>query len=281
MAQILPNFIIIGAMRSGTTSLARYLGAHPQVFMVAQKEIHFYDVNFERGLSWYTGQFARAGGKRAVGEATAAYMYNEEAIARMAQTVPQARLIVVLRNPVDRAYSHYWLNRARGREPLEFSEAIRTEPQRLTWDAHQPFNRRRLYLEGSRYLIYLQRVCRYFPRDALLTVVLEELRDAPGATFGAVCRFLGVDASFVPPNLGRPINRFVMFRSLRLRNFARQLPRPLRRVVDRFNVRQATYPPMDPGVRQLLQERFAGENEALARWLGRDLSIWSGNRSRA
>jgi len=274
MAQILPNFIIIGAMRSGTTSLARYLGAHPQVFMVAQKEIHFYDVNFERGLSWYTGQFARAGGKRAVGEATAAYMYNEEAIARMAQTVPQARLIVVLRNPVDRAYSHYWLNRARGHEPLDFAAAIAVEPERLA-NPKLEFGRRGVYLEGSRYLKHLLRVCRYYPRSALHVVIFEDLRDEPRAVFAAVCRFLGVEESFLPPNLGRPINRFVAFRSLGLRNLGRRLPRPLRRVVDRLNVREASYPPLDSALRRALREQFAGENAALAGWLSRDLSIWS------
>ena len=274
MAQILPNFIIIGAMRSGTTSLARYLGAHPQVFMAAKKEVHFFDFNFDRSLDWYARHFARAGGKTAVGEATPGYMYNERAIARMARLVPQARLIVVLRNPVDRAYSHYWLNRARGHEPLDFAAAIAVEPERLA-NSELALGRRGVYLEGSRYLKYLLRVCRYYPRSALHVVIFEDLRDEPRAVYAAVCRFLGVGESFLPPNLGRPINRFVAFRSLGLRNLGRRLPRPLRRVVDRLNVREASYPPLDPALRRALQEQFAGENAALAAWLSRDLSVWS------
>ena len=274
MAQILPNFIIIGAMRSGTTSLARYLGAHPQVFMAAKKEVHFFDFHFDRSLDWYARHFARAGGKTAVGEATPGYMYNERAIARMARLVPQARLIVVLRNPVDRAYSHYWLNRARGHEPLDFAAAIAVEPERLA-NPKLEFGRRGVYLEGSRYLKYLLRVCRYYPRSALHVVIFEDLRDEPRAVYAAVCRFLGVGESFLPPNLGRPINRFVAFRSLGLRNLGRRLPRPLRRVVDRLNVREASYPPLDSALRKALQEQFAGENAALAAWLSRDLSIWS------
>ena len=274
MAQILPNFIIIGAMRSGTTSLARYLGAHPQVFMAAKKEVHFFDFNFDRSLDWYARHFARAGGKTAVGEATPGYMYNERAIARMARLVPQARLIVVLRNPVDRAYSHYWLNRARGHEPLDFAAAIAVEPERLA-NPELALGRRGVYLEGSRYLKHLLRVCRYYPRSALHVVIFEDLRDEPRAVFAAVCRFLGVGESFLPPNLGRPINRFVAFRSLGLRNLGRRLPRPLRRVVDRLNVREASYPPLDSALRRALQEQFAGENAALAAWLSRDLSVWS------
>src|SRR5437764_7156012 len=118
MAPPLPNFFIIGAMRSGTTSLTRYLNAHPDVFVAPGKELHFFDQRFDRGLDWYRDCFERAAGQRAIGEATQSYMYDAEAMTRLAVTVPKARLLAILRNPVDRAWSHYWLNRALALETL-------------------------------------------------------------------------------------------------------------------------------------------------------------------
>jgi hypothetical protein len=135
----LPNFVIIGAPRSGTTSLAHSLSQHPEVFVTMQvKELHFFDTNFDRGLDWYRQQFsgADAAAAKAAGEATPTYMYDETAMSRMAETVPDARLIAILRNPVDRAYSHYWMNRSLDREDLLFPVAIETEAERLAGDDH-------------------------------------------------------------------------------------------------------------------------------------------------
>ena len=112
----LPNFFIAGTMRSGTTSLTRYLDAHPDVFIAPQKEIHYFDLNYPRGIDWYRQQFSNVDREVAVGDATPSYVYLEEAVARMTETVPDARVIVLLRHPVDRAYSHYWLRRALGAE---------------------------------------------------------------------------------------------------------------------------------------------------------------------
>src|SRR5919106_2306555 len=103
----LPNFFIAGTMRSGTTSLTRYFDDHPQVYLAPTKEIHFFDLKYERGLDWYGTHFSGANGAPAVGEATPSYVYLRDAVDRMAATVPDARIVVTLRNPVDRAYSHF------------------------------------------------------------------------------------------------------------------------------------------------------------------------------
>ena len=260
---VLPNFIIIGAPRAGTTALTRYLSAHPQILMSARKELHFFDSHYERGLDWYARQFAVGVGKLAVGEATPTYMYKEEAIARMARALPEAKLVAILREPVDRAYSHYWLIRARGWEPLEFVAAIK------------PGHGRRPYLEEGRYLKYLRQVCRYYAREALHVVILEDLRDAPVPFYASLCRFLGVDDTFVPRTLGRPVHQYAEFRSLLLFKISHKLPPGPGRFVDRFNARHPSYPPLDPGLRQALREQFAADNAALAEWLGRDLSFWN------
>jgi hypothetical protein len=265
----LPNFVIIGALRSGTTSLARKLGAHPQAFMAVQKEVRFFTDHYERGLDWYGRQFAGAAGERAVGEASPIYMYSEKAMARMVAAIPEARLVAILRNPIDRAYSHYWMMRARGQEPLEFSDAIAEELNRI-----KSGNGALAYLAYSRYLRHLRLVCEHFPREALHVIVLERFLQDPVDSYQSLCRFLEIDDSFVPPNLEERVNNFVEIRSSALRRLTRRLLPPLRRVVDRVNVRPALYPPLDPGLRDELMRSFEQENRELASWLGWEGSPW-------
>lgn len=269
----LPNFLIIGAMRSGTTSLARYLGAHPDVFVAQDKELHFFDLNRDRGLDWYRAQFTGAEGERMVGEATQTYMYDGEAVDRMASDLPDAKLIAILRDPVKRAYSHYWQNHARGTEPLSFPDAIAAEPERLASSDKQSrffFS----YVDRGLYVRQLRRICEHYPRASLHVLLFEDLRDAPAEAYRSACAFLGVDDDFLPPNIGVPINRYVSFRSVKLRALGKKLPRALRRAVGRLNTQEASYPPMDPGVRAELRQRFAADNAALETWLDRDLSEW-------
>ncbi len=269
----LPTFLIIGAMRSGTTALTRYLRVHPQVFMPRKKELHFFDLNFDRGLDWYAAWFADADGAQAIGEASPTYMYFESAVVRMAEVLPDARLIAILRNPVDRAYSHYWWNRARGQEPLGFADAIAAEPERLA-SGDFPARRRGSYLDRGRFLRQLQRVCDHYQRGAILVLVLEELRARPGETYSGLCRFLDIEDSFAPAQLGEPAAGSARFRSPALKRVARRLGRPVRARVRRFNIVRFEYPPMDPAFRAELMARFEQENAALSAWLGKDLSVW-------
>jgi hypothetical protein len=269
----LPNFFIAGTMRSGTTSLTRYLDAHPEAFIAPQKEIHYFDLNYSRGIDWYRQQFSNVGGEIAVGDATPSYMYLEEAVARMSETVPGARVIALLRHPVDRAYSHYWLRRTLGAEEKDFTEAVREEDKRIALGDPR---RECPYLDMSRYVHQLRRLTRHFPRDAVHVVIFEELKRGPEAAYKEVCEFLGVDAEFVPANLGQVVNASVSYRSRRLRQMRHTMPRPVWRVVGRINTRRASYPPLDPELRAELAGRFTEDNSELASWLGRDLSLWDG-----
>jgi hypothetical protein len=237
--------------------------------MAVQKEVRFFSDYYERGLDWYGRQFAGATGERVVGEASPIYMYSEQALARMAAALPEARLVAILRNPIDRAYSHYWMMRARGQEPLEFSDAIAEEMHRM-----KSGNGALAYLQYSRYLPHLRLVCEHFPREALHVMILERFREAPVDSFQSLCRFLEIDDSFIPPNLEERVNNFVEIRSSGLRRLTRRLVPSLRRVVDRVNVRPASYPTLDPGLRDELTRGFERENRELASWLGSEHPLW-------
>lgn len=277
----LPTFLIVGAARSGSTALYRHLRAHPEVFLPSRKEIHFFDHNWDRGIEWYRHFYAEASPHQARGEATPSYLYEPLAPARMADVVPEARLLAILRNPVDRAYSHYWLNRGQGREELSFEEALDAEPQRLASGeglADGVQRRRWAYLDRGRYLVQLQRLCDHFPRRNLLVLVFEhDLRSSPEVTYASVCRFIGVDDGFVAPELAARVNRPLAYRSMTVRRVAARLPpalKPVKGALTRANARPISYPPMEPRTRQRLLAGYQADNAELAAWLGRDLSIW-------
>lgn len=271
---VLPNFLVIGAMRSGTTSLARWLRPHPEIFMPPRKELHFFDVHFDRGMEWYQGQFAGYAGEPAIGEATPRYLYLPDAPARIAAHLPGVQLIAVLRNPVDRAYSHYWLNKGKGKEDLDFEEALAAEPERIAAGAHGPADRH-TYLDRGRYLLQLERVCRHVPRSSLKVLLFDDLVTDPAGTYGAVCRFLGVRDDVTPPSVGVAANGAATYRSLALRRLMSPLPRRLKMAVGQLNRRPTEYPKMDQSLRRRLVDNFADDNVRLGEWLGRDLSAWN------
>lgn len=242
--------------------------------MANVKELHFFDRHFERGVKWYAHQFDRAGSERAVGEATQSYMYDEEAFERLALTLPDARLVAILRNPVDRAYSHYWLNRALNRETLPFEQAITAEPERLArGDRTSRF--RYSYVDRGMYARQLRRMSARFSNGSIHVVLFDDLMAEPIETYRSVCRFLDLDGSFMPADLGNASNRYATFRSVTVRQAGKRLPKALRRVIGRLNMRRAAYPPMDPSVRKTLLASFDEPNRELASWLGRDLSAWT------
>ena len=274
----LPTFLIIGAMRSGTTALARSLGQHPDVYMAPEKEVLFFDVRWREGVDWYARSFAGATSQTAVGEASPNYLYSPHAIDRAHVLLPDAKLLAILRSPVDRAYSHYWWNRLRDREPLDFEDAIAAEPTRIEhdWRTRSFY----AYLDKGRYLHQLQHVSDVYPRESLQVTIFEELRDSPAETFSAVCRFIGVDPSVTPALLGLKVNAYYEVRSKTVAHAVRRLQRQgnagraLADAIGRLNRLEHPYPPMPLDARSHLEQLFAPEIQALEEWLGQDLSCW-------
>ncbi len=210
--RVLPDFLVIGSTKCGTTSLHSWLTDHPYV-AETKKEIHFFNMNYHRGTDWYRSYFPLAGERQRfraehgrdwlVGEATASYLAHYWTPARMAALLPQARLIVCLRNPVDRAYSQYHYFRRRGTEPLvRFSDAVASEDARLSGEeAHEiadpRFHSWRVYRWGykrtSRYAEHLERWLDVFPREQILFLNFDtELAPDPAGTLARVHDFLGL-----------------------------------------------------------------------------------------
>jgi hypothetical protein len=199
----LPDFVIVGASRSGTTSLYHVLADHPFVEPAESKELHFFDTHFREGIGWYRSCFPsprwKDGRSTLTGEATPYYLLHPHAARRMADVVPRARLIALLRNPVDRAYSQYQQQVKRGREPLTFAQAIEAEEARLEgeWnrmledEEYDSYNLQRYsYLLRGVYADQLLRWRKLFSAEQMLVLKSEDFFERPRETLKRVLRFL-------------------------------------------------------------------------------------------
>lgn len=275
----LPTFCVIGAMKAGTTSLAAWLDEHPDVHIAPQKEVRFFNTpfNFWLGADWYREQFAGAGDAHAVGDATP-LMQNPLAVSHMADLLPDARLVAILRNPIDRAYSHYQHIRSRGQERRSFRDALAAERDDEMGARGDP---PRDYLHRGRYLRQLRDLTERYDRSQLLVVLFEDLRDRPHDTVGEVLRFIGVDETVPLSGVGAAHDPRPAVRSARLYaalngRVGRRLPAQARRLVERVNhTDRQGYAPLDPAHRAELAAEFAPDVRELEDWLGRDLSVWS------
>jgi hypothetical protein len=243
----LPEFLILGTQKGGTTSLHEYLCRHPQVSPSTSKEVHYFDLAYDRGEGWYRAHFhPRRNPGEITGESSPYYLFHPRAPQRVAADLPGVKLIVILRNPVDRAFSHHNHEVALGFEQLSFEDALAAEPVRLAGEEERLLadpryssfpHRHYAYLERSRYAGQLERWFRHFDRDRFLVLDSEELFVEPAATVAAAQRFLGLRPE-VPGDLS---------------------PRNAR-----------SYAPIAPPTRERLRNRFAADNERLYELVGRD-----------
>jgi hypothetical protein len=260
--RLLPDYLIIGTQRGGTTSLYKYLARHPAHARALTKELRFFDLNYGRGVSWYRSRFPsqrhrdvirRTRGLDLVaGEASPDYMFHPHAPRRVAELLPAVKLIVLLRNPVDRAYSHYWHQFRRGHENLSFEEAVEREPERLAGELERTVadedytsyeRHHHSYLARGVYVDQLTTWMDLFPREQFLVESSEDLFDDPEAVFGRVLAFIG-------------------------------LPRGRLREYERFNA--FTQEPLDDSTRARLEEYFRPHNRRLYEFLGRDFGWTAG-----
>ena len=185
----LPNAVIVGAMKCGTTTLNAWLRHHPEVAFSAVKEVHFFDNNYQRGLGWYRSYFPileSMAGAKCVLEATPAYIQRAPKVAeRMHRHIPDARLILMLRDPVKRAISHYGHRLRNGLERRSLEEAL------LSPEGPKP-GTRNFYKTRGLYAEKLAAFLRYYDRSSLLVLKSEEFFADPAAIYSQVQQFLGL-----------------------------------------------------------------------------------------
>ena len=253
----LPDFLIVGAQKSGTSSLFAFMSQHPRFRSPVYKELHYFDARYNQvSLDWYRSCFpdrrmeSEATGPESLpfltGEATPYYLFHPGVPRRVAQVLPGIKLLAILRNPVERAYSHYHMAVRAKREDLSFEDAIDAEAGRLDGEterllADDAYRSRvhifNSYLARGVYVDQLVRWAEYFPSDRMLVLRAEDLRADPRATTLKALDFLGLapcDLDFSEPR----------------------------------NVRE--YPVMAAGTRQRLAEYFVPHNRRLYDYLGVD-----------
>ena len=253
--RMLPYFLIAGGQRCGTTSMFRTLIQHPSILKpVLHKGVHYFDTAYGNGPAWYRGHFpllatARRAGRRSgvpavTFESSPYYLFHPLAAARISADLPGIKLVVLLRDPVERAYSAHAHEFARGFEDQSFEAALDLEPQRLAGEAERlvaepgyvsHHHQHNAYLQRGRYVEHLERVSALIGRDRMHVVDSHLFFTEPEHVYAGVLDFLGV-----PPR-GTP-------------------------VFERHNARPRT--PMSPQLRARLEAHFAPYDEQLAEWLG-------------
>lgn len=260
-ARALPTFLICGGQRCGTTSLYRALAAHPAILKaVLHKGVHYFDTNYHRGPAWYRAHFplrdtvrrvgARYGLPAQVFESSPYYLYHPHAPARIAADLPDVKLVVLVRDPVERAYSQHAHEVARGFETeADFARALAAEPARTVGEVArmrtQPWyysfaHQHLAYRERGQYSVFLRRLEQLFGRERIHVVDAGDFFTDPQPAYDAVLDFLGV------PHLGYP-------------PFERHNARP----------RSAALPAR---LRAELREHYREYDEELRDWLGREPS---------
>lgn len=248
-SRVLPDFLIIGAMRSGTTSLFKYLSQHPLVSKGIKKEAHYFDLHFDKGFRWSQAHFpieqttvrqkSSHSQNMIIGEATPYYLFHPLCPKRVSASILDVNLMIILRNPVDRAYSHYWYSVRNQHEELSFEEAIKKETERLEGEkeriladgnytsfSHQPFS----YLKRGIYSEQIKRWLSLFSPDQILILTYESFYKNVRCNFRKVFDFLGI---------------------------------PHFKITPRNSYNEASYPEMDPKLRRKLVEHFRPHNEML------------------
>jgi hypothetical protein len=296
----LPNFLVIGAAKSGTTALFDLLAQHPQVYLPFVKEPKFFnnDANYSNGTDWYLGTFFKnASGYPARGEATPHYLYwGEKTSSRILETYGsnEVKFIAIFRDPVKRAYSQYWMDVQRKVEQLAFKDALTAEDKRLD-EMRQELEPAGLlkygYFRGGCYATLLQPYLQRFPRQIFHFLIQEDLQMDLSAAMHNLTEFLGIHSDFgFKPVVSNPayvprsnhLYHSFLYRPEILKRLLKKLTSLLpesqryriRKLWLQINRRPQTYPPLDPEVESQLRGEYQEEIKQLQTILGRDLSQW-------
>ncbi len=295
-----PDFYIVGAPKSGTTAMYAYLREHPGLFLPERKELRYFGGDLEirdrvpLTQEEYLAYFAEADAEQVIGTAYVWYLYSSSAAREISEFTPDARIIVMLRNPIEMLHALHGEHLSNGNEAIDdFTAALDAEPdrragRRIPPRAHLPQGL--WYATVPRYTEQLQRYVDAFGRERLHVIVFDDFVADPGAAYQGVLRFLDVRGDARPAAF-EVVNASKRTRSERLRHFLARPPDPLRRVIrrsvpqrvrralyeraKRLNVTTAPRIPMPAATRERLRLEFIDEVERLSAFLDRDLTLWS------
>lgn len=297
-----PDFLIIGAAKSGTTALWHQIGQHPQIFMHHSKHLNYFSMG-ERRVSYcgpppqylqrektpnweeYCSGFGHVAGDIIVGETCNTYLYDSGAAELIRRRLPDVKLIAILRNPAERAHSRYLQLVRSGREPMAtFEEALINEPIRIGEDWWPEFH----YLKASLYYEQLVRYFNLFPRQNIHVVLYDDMLNDQKSVVRGMFGFLGVDDKFTPSidikfsASGLPRSALINWTLERLRILRPAAQRLLNRdhlnyllkMAGKAHTRNLVKPAILPSVRALIVEQVRGDVLKLQDLIGRDLSVW-------
>lgn len=290
---MLPNFFVVGAQKCATTSLHHFLAAHPEIYLPFEKETKFFVDNkrYTQGIEHYESEyFSKWKGERAVGEVDPDYIYFQHAIERVARdlNIHSVKFIVILRNPIERAFSHYLMSFRRGIETLAFEEALRIERQRIARDylSKMHFS----YQTRGYYFKQIQHLLQNIDGANLLITFTEDLVKSPEAFLKQIYRFLGVETEYCPENLSSVFHKGRIPRSVRLLRRMQQnsIEKSIMRILIPFdrlrsklyhmifslNQRERHDLAMSNKARRILADAYARDMKNLGELCERDLSHW-------
>jgi hypothetical protein len=211
----LPFFLGLGVQKGGTTTLQGLMAQHPQLWLPASKEVHYFTLHYNRGVDWYRDQFVGASPNQRCGDITPYYIFHPQAPLRIHHLLPEARLIVLLRDPVERALSQVFHSQRLGLEPLELEQALSAEEARLAGaeavlarrDGRHMSHQEHSYLARSRYEEQLVRYRGLFREDQLMVCRSEDFFEQPALFWGKLLGFLQLDPHPFPEVMAANVGR--------------------------------------------------------------------------
>ena len=272
--EILPDFLVVGAMKAGSTTLMDYLVTHKDVG-IPSEEINYFDKdsNFEKGTKWYSNWFKQFKSHKIIGEKTPAYCYDPKAAIRIFEQNPNMKLVWILRNPVKRTYSNYWHYIRIGKELLSVNECIEQESERIKKDIYKGYFKRSVYVEQ------VERFLEFFPMSQMHFIFFEEFIKHPEKGLNELSEFLAiVPAKFTEKPLVS--NKGYKPLSIPAEYYARQWfgYGIVHKVVHNINKwLGAKYTPIDKELESSLAKRFKPFNERLGVLLNKKLTFWDVN----
>jgi hypothetical protein len=251
-----PDFLIVGAMKAGTTTLANLLNQSPHIFLPG-KELHYFDRDFDKPFKSYLNNFP-SDQHQVVGEKTPTYSYDPEVPKRIHEVLPDVKLIWILRNPVDRAYSNYWHAYKKGVELETFKKAIKNDNERY-----------------KKYLEQIERYLKYFPLNQMHFLLFENLKSDEQKEINALTDFLGVPSFTIeelPKSNKTYLPKSIYVESIAQKIFGRSV---FFKIIHHLNKKSAPgYPKLSKDLREQLNEYFSPHNQRLANLVSLNLKAW-------